>query len=62
MNRIDEIDLRIRSLVSERQALRERGAAREQLEANRRELARLQWELSRALIESQLDGPAPAAA
>jgi hypothetical protein len=62
MSRIDDIDRRIRALVAERQELRARGASREELEANRRELVRLQWELSRALIDSHLDGPAPAAA
>ena len=49
-------------LVAERQELRSRRASAEELEANRRELVRLQWELSRALIERHLDGPAPAAA
>jgi hypothetical protein len=59
---VDDIDRRIRTLVAERQELRTRGASAEELEANRRELVRLQWELSRALIERHLDGPAPAAA
>jgi hypothetical protein len=59
---VDDIDRRIRALVAERQELRARGASWDELEANRRELVRLQWELSRALIELHRDGPAPAAA
>lgn len=62
MTNIDVIDTRIRALVAERQELRTRRAPWEELEANRRELVRLQWELSRALIERHLGGPAPAAA
>jgi hypothetical protein len=41
----------LRMLVAERQALRERNAGREVLEWNRVEVARRQWELSRALID-----------
>lgn len=44
----------IGSLVAERQRLRRDHAAKELLEDNRREIARLQWELSRALIERYL--------
>ena len=62
MAHVDDIDRRIRALVAERQELRARGASPDELEANRRELVRLQWELARALIELHLDGPAPAAA
>ena len=62
MTHVDDIDLQIRALVAERQELRVRGAAPDELEANRRELVRLQWELSRALIATHLGGPEPAAA
>jgi len=40
----------ISSLVAERQELRIRDAPAETLERNRREIARLQWDLSRAAI------------
>ena len=62
MTHVEDIDRQIRVLVAERQALRARAAGRDELEANRRELVRLQWELSRALIARHRDGPAPAAA
>ena len=48
----------IGALVAERQRLRRENAPRAPLETNRREIARLQWELSHALIERYL----PAAA
>jgi hypothetical protein len=41
----------LRVLVAERQALRERNAGRDVLESNRVEVARRQRELSRALID-----------
>jgi hypothetical protein len=37
--------------VLERQQLRDRGASREELEANRRAIDEEQWRLSRAAIE-----------
>jgi hypothetical protein len=40
----------IGDLVAERQALRSRGGTPLALERNRRRIAKLQWELSRALI------------
>ncbi len=45
---------RISRLQSERQQLRERAAARGELERNRIELARCQWDLAHALIERYL--------
>ncbi len=41
---------RVAVLVREREALRARGAGRAALELNRVQIARAQWELSRALI------------
>jgi hypothetical protein len=44
----------IGELVAERQALRTKGSSTTNLERNRRRIAKLQWELSRALIERHL--------
>ena len=44
----------IGALVAERQRMRREGARADELEANRSEIARLQWELSHALIAQYL--------
>ena len=51
---VEELQGRIGSLVTRRQALRGNGANAEALERNRRQLARCHWELSFALIERYL--------
>ncbi|MGE5691480.1 MAG: hypothetical protein ACM33B_13065 [Pseudomonadota bacterium] len=47
---IDGLTTRIERLVGERQALRAAAAGRDALERNRREICRLQHELSRAFV------------
>jgi hypothetical protein len=54
---IQALEETIRALVAERQAMRTRGAGREELEANRLELARRQQQLSYALIGCHLPLP-----
>jgi hypothetical protein len=49
--KIDTLTAELRELVLERQALRERGAAADELERNRLEIVRVQWQLSYALVE-----------
>jgi hypothetical protein len=51
MARVEYIQAALRVLVAERQALHQRGAVRDELEANRLELVGRQQELSRALID-----------
>jgi hypothetical protein len=51
MNPTEPIMERLRQLVLERQQLRDRGASRQELEANRRAIDEEQWRLSRAAIE-----------
>jgi hypothetical protein len=46
---IDVLTTQLRELVLERQALRDRGAAADVIEANRLEIVRVQWQLSYAL-------------
>jgi hypothetical protein len=52
--RIDGLLESIGALVAERQALRERNALAADLERNRQEIADLQQQLSKALIERYL--------
>ena len=51
----------IGELVAERQALRTKGSSAVALERNRRRIAKLQWQLSRALIERHLPAEEQAA-
>ena len=51
--RLHALDEAIRGVVTERQAMRERGVDSTELESNRRELARLQREFSYALVDRQ---------
>jgi hypothetical protein len=52
MDELDLLNARIRRLGARRQELRRRGAGRSVLERNRLEIVRLQWKVSRALIEA----------
>ena len=54
MASVERLQQEVRRLVTERQALHEREAPRDELEANRLELVRRQQELSLALIEGHL--------
>jgi hypothetical protein len=54
MNTVESLLERIGALVAERQALRLAGAAPDDLERNRLEIANAQWLLSGALIERYL--------
>jgi hypothetical protein len=53
---VEALMAEIGALTSERQQLRDGGAAARKLERNRVKLARKQWELSLALIERYLPG------
>ena len=54
MASVEGLHEEVRVLVAERQAMREREAGRDELEANRLELAQRQRQLSRALIHCHL--------
>ena len=51
MASVESLQAALRVLVAERQVLHERGAVRDELEANRLRLVGRQRELSRALID-----------
>jgi hypothetical protein len=51
---VDKLNAELRELVLERQALRERGAAADELERNRVSIVRVQWQLSHALIQAHV--------
>ena len=51
MTSVESLQTVLRVLVDERQALHQRGAVRDELEANRLQLVGRQQELSRALID-----------
>ena len=48
---VDQLTERLRWLVLERQSLRERGATADELERNRLEIVRGQWQLAYAAID-----------
>jgi hypothetical protein len=48
---VESLQDEVRMLIAERQALREHGAGRDELESNRLELALRQRQLSNALID-----------
>jgi hypothetical protein len=48
---VDMLTAQLRELVMERQTLRERGAAADELERNRLAIVRAQWQLSYTLVE-----------
>jgi hypothetical protein len=57
--KVEQLTERLRQLVLKRQSLRDRGASTAELERNRLEIVRRQWELSHALIESHNPEPLP---
>jgi hypothetical protein len=58
----EQLNQKLRWLVLERQALREHGAATDELEANRLAIVRVQWKLSYAFIENHRPRGLPEAA
>jgi hypothetical protein len=59
---IEQLNEEIRTLVRERQDLRTRGAAREDLERNRQRIVSCQWRLAHAFSEHYTPRPAAARA
>lgn len=59
---VESLTAQISALTAERQTLRADGAGEAELERNRAELCRAQWDLSYALIERYLPKPAAEAA
>ncbi len=63
MAEIEQLNEEIRTLVRERQDLRTRGADRDELERNRREIVSRQWRLAHVLGQVYApDGREPSAA
>jgi GAF domain-containing protein len=58
----EQLNQKLRWLVLERQALRELGAATDELERNRLEIVRVQWKLSYVFIENHRPHGLPEAA
>jgi hypothetical protein len=56
---VEQLMERLSQLVLERQALRDRGARPLELERNRLEIVRRQWDLSHALIARYRPAPLP---
>ena len=62
MAEVERLHEEIRTLVRERQDLRTRGADRDELERNRREIVSRQWRLAHVFGEVYAPGPTGAAA
>ena len=62
MAEVERLNEEIRTLVRERQDLRTRGAAREELERNRQRIVSCQWRLAHVFGEVYSPRPAPRAA
>ena len=55
---VEVLAVRIAELISERQDLRAAGSSAPEIERNRVQLARAQWELAHALIDEHLSDAA----
>jgi hypothetical protein len=49
---VERLNRELRELVLEREQMHQRGASAEELESNRLEIVRTQWQLSHALIQA----------